>query len=309
MPFRFKLAFSTDIHGSEYTFRRSLNIVKARKVDYFIISGGLTSKDIVFVEEIGGIYLLNGKKVNLKNLTEDSLRSGKYLIVNKKEVIEDLSKDKNKLQKILVEIAAEQMSRWIKIADEMYSLEKIFWSPAHGDVPQLDDILRGLGAKLINENVVSLDDIQLISLGLGSPLSNSFREVSDSEIYLKGKSLFKDAEAGMTIMNFHMPPYDTKIDVAKQGFKKIHKGSKAVLDLIKEFKPIVSLHGHVHEATGMDKIDNTMAINPGSLYQLGEPSVVVFDVYKEVKSVGSVSVGQYVIKNVEFVSTNPLDLT
>lgn len=303
MPFKFKLGFCTDLHGSEYTFRRTLNIAKSKKIDYLIISGGLTAKDIVFVEEIGGMYLVNGKKVNLKNLTEDSLRSGKYLIINKKEVIDDIKADKSKLEKTLAEIIADQFSRWIKIADEIYRLDKIFWSPAHGDIPQLDDILRGLGAKLVNDSVSFIEDVQLVSLGYGSPIQNSYREVSDSDIYIKGKSLLKDAEKDKVIMNFHMPPLNTKLDVIKVGFKKLHAGSKAVLDLINEYQPFVSLHGHVHESAGVEKIGNTTAINPGSLFQLGEPSIVLFDVYKEVKTIGTLSIGSYVIKNIEFVTT------
>ncbi|BDB98284.1 metallophosphoesterase family protein [Saccharolobus caldissimus] len=303
MPFKFKLGFCTDLHGSEYTFRRTLNIAKSKKIDYLIISGGLTAKDIVFVEEIGGMYLVNGKKVNLKNLTEDSLRSGKYLIVNKKEVIDDIKADKSKLEKTLAEIIADQFSRWIKIADEIYRLDRVLWSPAHGDIPQLDDILRGLGAKLVNDSVSFIEDVQLVSLGYGSPIQNSYREVSDSDIYIKGKSLLKDAEKDKVIMNFHMPPLNTKLDVIKVGFKKFHAGSKAVLDLINEYQPFVSLHGHVHESTGVEKIGNTTAINPGSIFQLGEPSIVLFDVYKEVKTIGTLSIGSYVIKNIEFVTT------
>jgi len=303
MPFKFKLGFCTDLHGSEYTFRRTLNIAKSKKIDYLIISGGLTAKDIVFVEEIGGMYLVNGKKVNLKNLTEDSLRSGKYLIINKKEVIDDIKADKSKLEKTLAEIIADQFSRWIKIADEIYRLDRVLWSPAHGDIPQLDDILRGLGAKLVNDSVSFIEDVQLVSLGYGSPIQNSYREVSDSDIYIKGKSLLKDAEKDKVIMNFHMPPLNTKLDVIKVGFKKLHAGSKAVLDLINEYQPFVSLHGHVHESAGVEKIGNTTAINPGSIFQLGEPSIVLFDVYKEVKTIGTLSIGSYVIKNIEFVTT------
>ncbi|AKA74879.1 phosphoesterase [Saccharolobus solfataricus] len=308
MVFKFKLGFFTDLHGSEYSFKRSLNIAKSKRVDFLIISGGLIAKEILFVEDIGGRYFLNGKKVNLNNLNEDALRSGKYIVVDKKEVIEDIKSDKSKLEKIVIEKASEQMSRWVKIAEEIFRLEKVFWSPAHGDIPQLDSILKNYGSNLINENVINLEEIQIVSLGFGSPIGNSYREIPDSELYIKGKSLLKDADKERLIMNFHMPPLNTKLDNAKVGLRKSHVGSKAVLDLITEFQPIISLHGHVHESTSMDKVGETIAINPGSLYQLGDPSIVTFEVHKELKSFGSVNVSKYVIKNIEFVSTNPLDV-
>ncbi|QGA69213.1 metallophosphoesterase family protein [Sulfolobus sp. E11-6] len=308
MVFKFKIGFLTDVHGSEYSFKRSLNIAKTRKVDYLIVSGGLMAKEILFVEDVGGKYFLNGKKVNLNNLNEDALRSGKYIVIDKKEVINDIRSDKSKLERLLVEKVTEQMSRWVKISDEVFRLERIFWSPAHGDIPQLDSILKNYGGKLINENVINLEEIQIVSLGYGSPMGNSYREIPDSELYIKGKSLLKDADKERSIINFHMPPLNTKLDNAKIGIRKSHVGSKAVLDLITEFQPLISLHGHVHESTSMDKIGETIAINPGSLYQLGDPSIVTFEVHKELKSFGSVSVSKYVIKNIEFVSTNPLDV-
>ncbi|QGA54162.1 phosphoesterase [Sulfolobus sp. E5-1-F] len=308
MVFKFKIGFLTDVHGSEYSFKRSLNIAKTRKVDYLIVSGGLMAKEILFVEDVGGKYFLNGKKVNLNNLNEDALRSGKYIVIDKKEVINDIRSDKSKLERLLVEKVTEQMSRWVKISDEVFRLERIFWSPAHGDIPQLDSILKNYGGKLINENVINLEEIQIVSLGYGSPMGNSYREIPDSELYIKGKSLLKDADKERSIINFHMPPLNTKLDNVKIGIRKSHVGSKAVLDLITEFQPLISLHGHVHESTSMDKIGETIAINPGSLYQLGDPSIVTFEVHKELKSFGSVSVSKYVIKNIEFVSTNPLDV-
>ncbi|MCH4816536.1 MAG: phosphoesterase [Saccharolobus sp.] len=308
MVFKFKIGFFTDVHGSEYSFKRSLNITKARKVDFLIVSGGLMAKEILFVEDTGGKYFLNGKKVNLNNLNEEALRSGKYIVVDKKEVIEDIKSDKSKLEKVISEKVTEQMSRWVKIADEVFRLERIFWSAGHGDIPQLDSILKNFGGKLINENVINIEEIQIVSLGYGSPMGNSYREIPDSELYIKGKSLLKDADKERLIMNFHMPPLNTKLDNAKVGLRKSHVGSKAVLDLITEFQPLISLHGHVHESTSMDKIGETIALNPGSLYQLGDPSIVTFEVHKELKSFGSVSVSKYIIKNIEFVSTNPLDV-
>ncbi|ADX82216.1 phosphoesterase [Sulfolobus islandicus] len=308
MVFKFKIGFLTDVHGSEYSFKRSLNIAKARKVDFLIVSGGLMAKEIMFVEDVGGKYFLNGKKVNLNNLNEDALRSGKYIVIDKKEVIEDIKSDKSKLEKVISEKVTEQMSRWVKIADEVFRLERVFWSSAHGDILQLESILKNYGGKPINENIINLEEIQIVSLGYGSPIGNSYREIPDSELYIKGKSLLKDADKERLIMNFHMPPLNTKLDNAKVGLRKSHVGSKAVLDLITEFKPLISLHGHVHESTSMDKIGDTIAINPGSLYQLGDPSIVIFEVHKELKSFGSVSASKYVIKNIEFVSTNPLDV-
>ncbi|HEY9159787.1 MAG TPA: metallophosphoesterase [Desulfomonilia bacterium] len=68
-----------------------------------------------------------------------------------------------------------------------------------------------------------------------------------------------------TVCVFHSPPYDTRIDTLHNG-KPI--GSRAIKDYIDRYQPLISLHGHIHEApymTGIYRtaIGKTIAINPG----------------------------------------------
>jgi uncharacterized protein len=46
-------------------------------------------------------------------------------------------------------------------------------------------------------------------------------------------------------------------------------GSTAVRDAIMKHQPLLSLHGHIHESRGIQKMGRTMAINPGSVYGEG----------------------------------------
>ena len=46
-------------------------------------------------------------------------------------------------------------------------------------------------------------------------------------------------------------------------------GSSAVRDVLTEFQPLLGLHGHIHESSGMRRIGRTLAINPGSDYAMG----------------------------------------
>ena len=43
-------------------------------------------------------------------------------------------------------------------------------------------------------------------------------------------------------------------------------GSRAVRDAIKKYRPVVGLHGHIHESRGAQKIGGTVCLNPGSDY-------------------------------------------
>jgi hypothetical protein len=46
-------------------------------------------------------------------------------------------------------------------------------------------------------------------------------------------------------------------------------GSHAVRELILEHKPLLGLHGHIHEGKGAVRVGKTLCINPGSMYEQG----------------------------------------
>ena len=41
-------------------------------------------------------------------------------------------------------------------------------------------------------------------------------------------------------------------------------GSTGVLEAVKTVKPVLSLHGHIHESGGERKLGDTLLVNPGS---------------------------------------------
>jgi len=84
------------------------------------------------------------------------------------------------------------------------------------------------------------------------------------------------------IFNLHVPPYNTPLDLAPEldatlkpvvkgggGISMIHVGSTTVRQLIEQYKPLLGIHGHIHESRGFVKIGRTLCINPGSEYGEG----------------------------------------
>jgi Icc-related predicted phosphoesterase len=55
----------------------------------------------------------------------------------------------------------------------------------------------------------------------------------------------------------HGPPYGI-LDNGKSG-KNV--GSKHLLEVVKKIKPRYHIFGHIHESTGMNKIENTFYLN------------------------------------------------
>jgi Icc-related predicted phosphoesterase len=83
------------------------------------------------------------------------------------------------------------------------------------------------------------------------------------------------------IFNIHVPPYDSTIDTAPALDERLAVktsmgnqltapvGSTAVREAIEAHQPLLSLHGHIHEAGGSVRIGRTVAINAGSEYGEG----------------------------------------
>ena len=67
-------------------------------------------------------------------------------------------------------------------------------------------------------------------------------------------------------------------------------GSTAVRDAILEYQPLLSLHGHIHESRGTQKLGRTVSINPGSSYSDWSLQGIVVDLDgKKVRSMTPVT--------------------
>jgi Icc-related predicted phosphoesterase len=85
------------------------------------------------------------------------------------------------------------------------------------------------------------------------------------------------------VFNLHPPPYATQLDDApalddnltvqavlgQVQYKAV--GSTAVKDLETQYQPLLGLHGHIHESSGIRRVGKrkSMVINPGSDYSTG----------------------------------------
>jgi len=73
-------------------------------------------------------------------------------------------------------------------------------------------------------------------------------------------------DMGKAIFMFHSPPLDTKLDMS---LLTQHAGSFSVRGFIEHRKPLLTLHGHIHESPSIsgeisEKLGSTLAVNPGS---------------------------------------------
>ncbi len=133
--------------------------------------------------------------------------------------------------------------------------------PGNCDHPKLLEIDSLGGAKNIHNQIMRLQehkDLTIYGYG-GSTLTpfNTWIEFPDKKIAEDTEHIQKPH-----IVVAHTPPYNTKIDKTWMGR---HVGSKSIREFILREKPLLSLHGHIHEARGMDNLGSTIVVNPGPL--------------------------------------------
>ena len=60
----------------------------------------------------------------------------------------------------------------------------------------------------------------------------------------------------------HNPPKDTKLDMIENG---IHVGSPLIRGFIERYQPLLVVSGHIHESAAIDRIGDSVLVNPGSI--------------------------------------------
>lgn len=99
--------------------------------------------------------------------------------------------------------------------------------------------------------------------GLGGSLYTPFNTPNeyDEDYYKTTLDKLKSKVSGKPlIIVSHQPPYNTDLD---KIMAVMHVGSKSLREAIEEHEPVLCLCGHIHEATGIDKIGKTKIVNPG----------------------------------------------
>jgi uncharacterized protein len=297
-----RIFFACDIHASNTCFRKFLNGLKIYKVDTAILLGDLTGKLLIpLVEKAGGGWETNfmGKPVqvetqeelaNLKKLIETV---GYYWVQMAPDEFQVMSQDHRQQEALFKRLALERLSEWMALADERLSGTgiKVYMAPGNDDVHEADDVIAD-SAAIVNcaDKVVMVGDQEMATFCWTNPTPwDTPREKPDEELEPMLEALVgKIKKVEWAIFNFHAPPYGYALDMAPELTKdliqaldrKIHVGSRAVAKMIQKYQPFLSLHGHIHESRGIQKVGKTTMINPGSEYSEGILRGVILEIDK-----------------------------
>lgn len=286
---------TADLHGSNAAFRKFLAAAKQHDAQHALITGDLTGKAIVPIIRTNGHHeaWLFGVKETVETEAElERLRRkigdvGMYDHLCEAAEAITINADPERLHALFVEKMNARLSEWLTLAGEILEPAGIpLWViPGNDDDRSVDPILDASQyARNVDHRVVELDEHhELVSMGDTSMTPwECPRDYPESHMVTAVKDLFEQVRnpAG-AIVNMHCPPRDTKIDQCPSLTKDLKiefeagqvimksAGSSAIRQGIEELQPLLSLHGHIHEARGTHKIGRTLCLNPGSEYAEG----------------------------------------
>ncbi|MBI3648857.1 MAG: metallophosphoesterase [Actinobacteria bacterium] len=292
---RFTIYFATDIHGSEQCFRKFLNAGKFYGVDAVILGGDIAGKALIPIARgAGGAWEATffGKPIRMESeeeLEEFERRirtQGFYPYRTTPDEVEEIAKHGEALDRAFERVIGRSVEEWVAMADEKLRAAGIpcLVMPGNDDPPMVKRYLADASwLTQAEDQIEELGPYQVLSLGYSTPTPwDSPREITEDEMRVKLKGLIARLEPGKpVIFNLHNPPYDTRTDRAYKLTSDMRiqtaggepvvvpVGSVAVREAIEEVQPVLSLHGHIHEARAMGTLGRTQVCNPGSLYTEG----------------------------------------
>jgi Icc-related predicted phosphoesterase len=298
---------AADFHGSTAAWRKFMAAAKQHNAQHAIVSGDLTGKAIVPIIHTNGRYEghLFGNKVVAETQVElDAFRQrienvGFYDHVSELDEARALETDAAALHELFVQKMNTRLASWLEFASEyLQPLGIPLWViPGNDDDQSVDPILNAAQyARNVDHQVVEIDDDhELVSMGDTSMTPwECPRDYPEEHMVTAVRDLVEQIKrpAG-AIFNFHCPPFNTKIDQAPSLKENLEiefeagqvimtsAGSPAIRRAVEEVQPLLSLHGHIHEARGVQKLGRTVALNPGSEYAEGVMKAAIVNLEPE----------------------------
>jgi Icc-related predicted phosphoesterase len=288
-----RLYFACDIHGSQKCFNKFINAGKFYEADVIIMGGDITGKSILHIEkQSNGNYRSNFMGIENSFSSNEEMESfkksvqtaGFYPYISSLDEWEAIKNDQTAMDELFAGLMKKSLEEWMDFAEQKLKDThiKCFIMPGNDDPLSVSEILKE-STRIIDpeDKIVQIDDyLTMVSCGYSNPTPwNSPRECSEAELKaMIDKMMQAVTDPHSCILNAHVPPFNTTLDDAPRLSSSLQVqssggvvetapvGSTAVLEAIKQYGYILSLHGHIHEVHAMKEIGRTLSINPGSDY-------------------------------------------
>ena len=288
-----RLYVVSDIHASEKAWRKMLNAARTRfyKADAVLYAGDLTGKAMVpvvrhdsgtYEAEMFGRPTFARDEAELERLEQDIANLGYYVFHTTPDEVDRLRSDPAALERRFHDEIRRRVEAWMALAAERMtgSDVPIYLIPGNDDPWEIDEALAGSEYCInVDGRVVDLPgNLQVLGSGKSNPTPwHTPREVPDDDFRDEITKLAGEAQDHRrTIFLIHCPPYGSGLDTAPLLDENLRPtvsagdllrgpvGSTGVRQAEEEFRPLLGLHGHIHESGGEAKVGETLALNPGS---------------------------------------------
>jgi uncharacterized protein len=286
--------FATDVHGSEICWKKFINAAKFYDAEVIVLGGDMTGKAIVpIIHQGGDLYkaVLLEQESMLRGedevcVMEKAIKSrGYYPYRTTPDEIDALNEDPALVDDIFHREVLQTAEQWMAYADEKLEGTGIrcYVAPGNDDMFELDDLIcTAKHVQMAEGRVIELDaHHEMVSTGWSNFTPwKTYREEEEEKLRARCEAMIRQiGNMSNAVFNFHAPPYGTTLDDVPElsedltpklgGRALVPVGSHAVRDLILEYKPLLGLHGHIHEGKGAIRLGKTLCINPGSMYEQG----------------------------------------
>jgi len=302
-PSKTRILFATDVHGSEVVFRKFLNAVRVYEADVAILGGDLTGKKLTPVVEHGGGWTTRIAGEERRVAGEEDLERvlaairdlGHYPVLLTREEYERLEDEPGAVDERFEIECRRQVEDWMQRAAERMDAYgvPIFVTGGNDDFLSVEPIIEQAPYVTNAEGrIVEVPPgVEMISTGYSNPTPwQCPRDITEEELAARIEAMASGLQdAPRAIFNFHVPPFHSGIDACAKldtsvspprpvMGEEIAAGSTAVRAAIERHGPVLSLHGHIHESRGVQRIGRTTCVNPGSEYGEGVLRSAVIDV-------------------------------
>jgi Icc-related predicted phosphoesterase len=295
--------FATDIHGSDRCFRKFLAAATTYEANVLVLGGDIAGKAIVPLTRTGHgqiEFAFHGGRQVVNEAQADAIKrsiesTGLYPRVCSPEEAERLADDSEFREDLFDAVIVEQVERWCHlVAERLPPAVTCVITPGNDDPFAIDAVLHAADRVQCPEGqLLHIGPVVLASLGNTNRTPWNTPREFDEDALAEQISRLLGGHVGPEplVMNFHCPPYGSGLDTATKldeelrpvvvagATVEIPVGSTAVRDAVERYKPVVGLHGHIHESAGVWRCGRTVCLNPGSEYGSGvlKGALVQFD--------------------------------
>lgn len=240
-------------------------------------------RDGAYEADLFGVHRRARNDEELAQLERDIADVGYYSFVTSAEEAERLAGDERARDELLHRLMNERVEAWLRLATERLADSDVplFLMPGNDDDFAIDEVLDRSEFATVNADgkVLDLPDgLQLLASGWSNETPwLTPREETEDELYARLAALADQVrDPRRAVFMIHVPPYDSGLDTAPILDENLRPtvsagdvlrgpvGSRAVRRVIEEYRPLLSVHGHIHESGGERRIGDTVCINPGS---------------------------------------------